>query len=262
MRDFLHKTLQDEFNPRSLANLTTWLRSDAGITLNGSSVSSWADQSGNGNNATQSNAGSQPSFVQNIIGGRPVVRFTGTGNSGAALFRYTGGQFMTFGTALGKPANFSFFCVFNTDDVSRQQDVFGSSDSGGTNGAIWGQCRIRTSGSGDLGYSFSDGTNLSTGRADSIVSNSTFQVHSQVYTSGQTKVEFRKNKTDQTETTTATASAANSGTAFGFSLGRPGEVNAVYFNGDIAEFIMYSRALDANAILRVETYLSRKYNIW
>jgi hypothetical protein len=37
-----------------------WLVSDLGITLNGSTVSAWADQSGNGRNATQGNASLQP----------------------------------------------------------------------------------------------------------------------------------------------------------------------------------------------------------
>jgi hypothetical protein len=42
------------FSPSDLDSLVLWLKADAGVTKDGSNyVSSWADQSGNGNNATQ-----------------------------------------------------------------------------------------------------------------------------------------------------------------------------------------------------------------
>jgi hypothetical protein len=53
------------FDPSRIANCVTWLRSDLGITLNGSNVSGWADQSGQSNNAAQSNATLQPGYVGN-----------------------------------------------------------------------------------------------------------------------------------------------------------------------------------------------------
>src|SRR5581483_5512798 len=44
------------------SGLQLWLKADAGITSNGNSgkVSYWADQSGNGNDATQSDSALQP----------------------------------------------------------------------------------------------------------------------------------------------------------------------------------------------------------
>jgi len=39
-----------------------WYRSDLGITLNGSNVAAWADQSGNGRHAIQTTAGNQPPY--------------------------------------------------------------------------------------------------------------------------------------------------------------------------------------------------------
>lgn len=53
------------------AEITTelWLDSadSSSITLNGSNVSTWADKSGNGRNATQSTAGIQPAYTNNSI---------------------------------------------------------------------------------------------------------------------------------------------------------------------------------------------------
>lgn len=43
-------------------SMALWLRADRGITLNGSNVSAWADQSGGGNNVSQGTAGNQPAF--------------------------------------------------------------------------------------------------------------------------------------------------------------------------------------------------------
>ena len=64
--------------PIPLANLKLWLKADAGITLNGSNVSAWADQSGNNNNASQSVAIRQPVFVANSQNGLPAIVFDGS----------------------------------------------------------------------------------------------------------------------------------------------------------------------------------------
>ncbi len=57
--------ITDEFKPTDITRVACklWLRSDLGITLNGSDVSAWADQSGNANNAAQAVALLQPAFV-------------------------------------------------------------------------------------------------------------------------------------------------------------------------------------------------------
>jgi hypothetical protein len=46
-----------------------WLRSDIGVTpnTNGSGVSAWTDQSGNGNNFAQGTAADRPIFNTNIM---------------------------------------------------------------------------------------------------------------------------------------------------------------------------------------------------
>jgi hypothetical protein len=43
----------------------------------GSAVSTWADRSNNGRNATQANAANQPTFETNELNGNPIVRFDG-----------------------------------------------------------------------------------------------------------------------------------------------------------------------------------------
>lgn len=54
------------FKPSNLSGLVLWLRSDRGITI-ATGVSSWADQSGNGNTPTQGTPSAQPTL--NATGG-------------------------------------------------------------------------------------------------------------------------------------------------------------------------------------------------
>jgi hypothetical protein len=57
------------------AALRLWLKADVGITLNGSDVAAWADQSGNGFNLVQATAAQQPAYNATGFNGRPTVDF-------------------------------------------------------------------------------------------------------------------------------------------------------------------------------------------
>jgi hypothetical protein len=57
-----------------LDGCVVWLRTDMGITLSGSNVTTWADQSGSGNDAT---SGTSPAYdVSTLINGYPTINFT------------------------------------------------------------------------------------------------------------------------------------------------------------------------------------------
>lgn len=66
------------FTPASVAGLKTWLKADSLGLSDGAAVSTWADSSGNGNNAAQASGPLQPTFKTNIQNGLPVVRADGT----------------------------------------------------------------------------------------------------------------------------------------------------------------------------------------
>jgi hypothetical protein len=57
--------------------LQLWLKGDAGVTLTGSTVSKWADQSGNNNDAIQMDPRRQPFLAKDGLNGKPVIRFDG-----------------------------------------------------------------------------------------------------------------------------------------------------------------------------------------
>ncbi len=54
-----------------------WLMADAGVTVDGPGVSQWADQSGNGRHAVQAAAEGRPALVGAALNGKPAVQFDG-----------------------------------------------------------------------------------------------------------------------------------------------------------------------------------------
>jgi hypothetical protein len=64
-----------------MSGLTMDLEASKGVTTDGSgNVLSWADQSGNGHDASQGLSGSQPTLVNNAVNGGPALLFNGNGS--------------------------------------------------------------------------------------------------------------------------------------------------------------------------------------
>jgi hypothetical protein len=72
-------------------HLQLWLKADAGVVLNGSKVTRWLDQSGNGNTAFESDTSRQPVLANNELHGKPVLRFDGVNDR----LGFTGSKQMT-----------------------------------------------------------------------------------------------------------------------------------------------------------------------
>lgn len=218
------------FAPSDLANLSLWLKADSLGLTDGTPVSSWTDSSGNNNNATQDTSDAQPIFKTNILQGKPVLRFDGVNDklsetlSGVSNTNYT-----VFLVAKSVLATGSFRVALG----------YGS----GTGGILWmGQFdstnEITISGS-------QNGNDLKSG-ADTL----TNHVYSAVL---------------------------NSGTLYGYIDGvsagsgiisdRPSDYltigsyssNSLFWQGDIAEVIVYNSSLNDTDRQQVENYLNTKY---
>jgi len=96
----------EAFSLTDLSGLKLWLKYDTGITLNVSSVSSWADQSGESNNAVQADSDRQPNY-----------------GSGDIIFDGTDDRFEL--TSQISLSSFSTFMVINPDAIA-SMGVFGS----------------------------------------------------------------------------------------------------------------------------------------
>lgn len=82
-----------DFTVEDLASLALHLRADLGITLNGSDVSQWDDQSGNSRNYTQGTAAVQPMYSSTGINGQASLETTRTDNERIGrAFKISGAQ--------------------------------------------------------------------------------------------------------------------------------------------------------------------------
>ncbi len=217
--------------PLSAAQL--WLRADAGTTLNGTnSVASWADQSPNGFVLLQSNMSYQPKLVTNALKGEPALSFSGS-------LLETAGNVNVF------QGNQSYTVFLVTQSGTSQPQYADILDS-----RIYGQAggfTIEQNGSTLNQFGFASNLvtlNSGTTQVVSTVNNSVGIT--QTYING-----------------IQVASAAGvmwSPQVYPFTVG--GFTNASYsryYNGKIAEVIIYSRALSDAERAAVESYLGQKY---
>ena len=223
------------FSQIDTANLKLWLKADAGITLNGSSVSDWADQSGNGNNATQTTGASQPLFVTNGLNNLPVLRFDGSNDffNGTTIPNINTSSISIFVVAKGEA------------QTSIAADFFGI-------------------GSITNGFTFTRRMNvehLSMHNNNAYISFPSlpnagfpFKILEGIKNYGEIS-ELLINGVSLGTSTDATLNGTFTNT--NFHIGR--NLDYDYFKGEIAEIILYMKALNNTERQQVEQYLMDKY---
>ncbi|HRZ94640.1 MAG TPA: hypothetical protein P5022_17165, partial [Candidatus Paceibacterota bacterium] len=88
------------------SNLALWLKADAGVASDAGAVSSWADQSGQGRDAIQTNASYQPTLVTASTG-NPGIRFDGAND------------FLSFNVPINGLANLSIVLVTSSASAAQ-----------------------------------------------------------------------------------------------------------------------------------------------
>lgn len=93
------------YNPKTIlgVNLKLWLRSDLGITLNGTTVSAWADQSGNELDFSWPTAAAQPTYtaIDSNWNDKPSLSFDGVNDILASDASSSSWKFLHDGTGGG-----------------------------------------------------------------------------------------------------------------------------------------------------------------
>ena len=224
-----------------ISNLTLWLRADC-VTGNGadpadnSTVSTWTDMSGNGNNATGYGSPTFQSDSANLINSQPVIYFNGSATFTSIDIR-----------AIARP-NITIFAVYKLRS-NNQVGVWGIDDGGwdrffmarwsGDNGIIshLGTTAIPNSGVNNIAK------NITTIYKYNVSSGSS------VYDNGALVSSFTDN-------------AAQSAAQTTLRIGSIGAVGGGYqLIGDIAEIIVFSQALSDADRKTVNGYLNTKYNL-
>jgi Concanavalin A-like lectin/glucanases superfamily/Chitobiase/beta-hexosaminidase C-terminal domain len=234
--------------PQLASNLALWLRSDVGVTSSSGLVSSWTDQSGNGYTATQNSGSLQPSLTTGAInsGVLPTISFNGTSqylslpsgldtlSSGASIFVMTKPQ---SATATGD------FCAFGNAS---------NSDA----------CISQAAGAQAALFAYNGTTSSSITTSSSPLSTSNYQLVEEIYQPGAyastAAGTIFVNGVQQIQSTTLqnlnTVSRAKS--IIGAGIGPTS-----YYQGSIAEILVYSTAVSAAQRRSIESYFLSKYGV-
>jgi hypothetical protein len=206
--------------PLLVPGLRLWVKADAGVIGTAGSVSTWQDQSGNGNHLVQPTASNQPQLVAGQANGLPVLRFDGAGD------------YLSFTTRL-----------------TNIRSVF------------W---VIRRSASATPGYRFLLGDPVNY----HFCSDPTTKIWTTSYTSpsilnGETRLNGALVNGATTDRPLAlsllSVVATGDVTAATFSKDRTSD-NSWW--GDLAELLIFDRALSANEREAIEAYLAAKYALF
>jgi len=244
---FVAPFVPSTFLPSDIAGLSLWLKADAGVTLSGSDVTAWADQSGNGRTVTLTNS---PNFTASSINSRPTVDFNGStqfadaltpafvGNNNFSViwaFKYVGDS--TEGNSYSPSV--SFLSAEDSDQGAfhyiKNESKFSASYPIANSG--WTPYDYSS------GFTYSDGSNFIL----EFVSDNNLEVY----------VVNRNNTQEGTASVGATASSDVIGIRI---AGQQSPVR--YANIKMAEIMVYNSTLTSTQLGQVRGYLNTKYAIY
>ncbi len=264
--DSLKRTI-DVSPVETIPNLEVWLRADAGISEgDGVAITTWADQSGNGNDYIGvADAGTAPTFIASSanLNSQPSVSFAGNGDH----FEDADGD----ANYIDNLAEFSLFVVFKSDVTNSDRGLFIAETPAGEDKTL--TIRYDASGANGAGaFTNVVKTGILGNAADnqlesfSDIQTTNAQIISLQWESGITYDLFVDGILNNPSSAadpppSGTISAAAATTAI---LGKGGkdDPNAanVSWDGEIAEFIFYSRSISQSERESIEDYLADKYD--
>lgn len=237
-----------------ITGLKLWLKADTGTyttqamttpqTSDAGAVGGWADQSGQGNHFVEIAAGNNPTLKLNIQGGRPVIRFAGTG---------TPQRLMTAAVnTIPKQAPFTLFFVVKTDLITPSSNRIMAGKSGSNKAWQIGQSvttnlgtiKFTKAGVADVAGLM---PNFSTDKFEIITAVFDAAYDFSYYINGGMR--------DFIATTTDCV-----GGNVEFVVGG-NNADGQSWDGDIAEAIVYTGVLTSAQITAVNNYLAKKYVI-
>lgn len=223
-------------SPMDIANISAYFHAGAGVSGT-ASVSSWADQSGNGYTLTPP-SGKAPSLTTSAINGYPAISFNGSQRLINASF--TLAQPYTI-IVVGKVNSTDADAAVFFDSYNNSQAVLYR----GTSGDLPNQFVFKAGGSA----------------VQQKTANSNFNLH--LVATSSTLDLYRFNGETQDYANKAWGTNGISGLSIGDIRGNPNAVVGGYaLDGVVAEIVIYSRALTATDLQQLQTYYKNKYNLF
>lgn len=231
--------------PQRGANMQLWLRSDVGVTYSSGNVSGWSDQSGNGNNAYQTVSGSQPTLATNAVNGLPAINFNGTSQTlslNSAFSNFTAGA--------------TYFIVTKMTAATANASLINFGVSGSVGSSI-GVYEYASTGEPMFSVINSAGTSQTYVAGTSAISTSQFQLLEAVQSSTTATLYVNGIQANQnTSMNSIPNTTRNSNLIGNFS-----SAYSDYYNGQIAEIIVYNAPMTSAQLISVQNYIYSKYGI-
>lgn len=235
-------------------NNALWLRANTGTstTTHGAAIASWNDQSGNGNNVTQSNANQRPLYISNFMNGYPVIQFDNNNSAGQNDY-LTGVD----AASLDNTAGLSVFTVTRMTNLGDARNIIAKRTNVGVNQAYM------------FFYYTSNYMWL-----DVVSNDNRFSTNPTTYTTGTnyildfiydgTLAAASRSKIYTNNSLTTTATETNTSIP---DYNSPLIIGSTHigdnrpFGGYIAELIIFRTALGTASRIIVDNYLAAKYGI-
>lgn len=230
------------FTPKSISGLLLWLRADLGTntTTNGVAVTTWNDQSGNGNNGSQGTAANQPTYVTNSQNGQPGIHFDGSNDFIA-------------GSLGGNPTcePFSIYAVskMTAGQANQQGGIVDCALAAGATNA--GDLLLQNSTNRSYRYRSASDLQYALSSTSAVMNVATVRVTG---VNTEEKELFEKTVSKGTQ---AVASVTG-GVLTQYRVGRLFQ-DVFPFNGDILEVACYTKQLSAAEIAALSAYASARY---
>lgn len=236
----VRQATQVKFSPLNVSGCQLWLdgsdpNGDGSILVNGTSISTWVDKSGNTRNATQSGA-SRPTYVSSTKG----IRFTASST-----------QYMLLPDGTLPSGNSSYFIIIVFNPKSTPASVYGLIYGGAANAATNALIGCYYAGTNmNITWHLNDLTTTS----GKYAVNST-NIYETSYITGSQRIQYTNGSTDSIDT----PGTRNSGTGFN-RIGSFYSTNLYPLDAEIFEILVYS-TLTVSQRQSIEGYLAWKWGL-
>ncbi len=222
--------------------LKLWLdasdQSASSMEIISNKCKTWYDKSGNGNHFEKVDSNHRPATNTRLLNGKSVLTFDGTNDHlsaiGSGLFEIAN-------------ANSTIFCVSRQTSVAQQRLITFATAANST--------RL------NLRYKTTEGVEFINNAVGTIAT-----APAPIYTNDFNIIHALHNGTTQSVganggVNTGNTSATNQGSIAFVTIGADGQGTTNFLGGDIAEIIIFSRALATNEHAQIVRYLNRKWGV-
>ncbi len=227
--------------PVPRTSLQLWLKGDFGTVLSGSNLTQWSDLSGvaPANNATQATSASQATLVSSALNGYPSASFNGTSRNYSLANQLTD---LTSG--------FSIFAVIKPVGTATKT-LFATSNAGPSNlvslETVNTQVRLNAYNATTASNVITPTSSITVGKFQLVDAVHTGAASASISVNGESKISGTVQNLVNTARTQNILGANNTVTTF--------------WNGELAELLVYSRAVTETERKNIQAYLFNRYQL-